>query len=378
MHLCSSFRLIGLAVVAAAGLLWPGAAAHGGSSGTTVSIALAPAFGGGNGASGVATHIDKGKRELFEVEVAGLSMGIYDLYVGGGKVGEIDVLPDIGETEGEIRFDTKRKKGALRLNFDPRGKTIEVRNSFNVLLSGVLPAGSGGGNGGGSNPQYSNYGDTIQSAAPGTGRRPTGTLKIRSSRKEAWMRFEFNRLALEPHTITANGVTIAGFSPFPGGMRSVQFSTSPSNNDFTLDFDPAGVTYQVLDADGDFVMEFIADPGTIGGGMEPVRLSTAPLIPTGIQLGAMGAATLESRGTRLDFTVEVQNVMPGSYDVRIDGVSQGTLTVTSGGGMNGGEVALSNYRSGIGILPLTRDPRGKLVEVVGASAVVLKVVYPST
>lgn len=372
MLLCSSLRLIGLTLVAAAGLLWSGAPALGGSSGATVSIALAPAFGGGNGASGVATHIDKGKREQFEVEVTGLSMGIYDLYVGGGKVGEIDVLPDIGQTEGEIRFDTKRKKGALRLNFDPRGKTIEVRNTFNVLLSGVLPAGSGGG----SDPQYSNYGDTIQSAAPGTGRRPTGTLKIRSSKNEAWMRFEFNRLVLEPHTITANGVTIAGFSPFPGGMRSVQFSTSPSNDDFTLDFDPAGVIYEVHDADGDFVMEFIADPGTIGGGMEPVRLSTAPLAPTGIQIGAKGAATLESRGSRLDFTIEVQNVTPGSYDVRIDGVSQGTLQIT-GTGMSG-EVALSNYRSGIGILPLTRDPRGRLVEIVGASSVVLKVVYPST
>lgn len=379
MHISHTIRLSALAFLlviacAASPALAKNSKKNKGSSADqTVEIALAPAFGGGTGASGKATFVDRSKRDEFTVRVEGLPMGSYDLFVGGSRIADFPVVPKALTTEGIIEFDSKGKNGKRRLNFDPRGKTIEVRNTLMVLVAGTLPAAP---------PEqvaFSNYADNVVGQVPGStvGRRPTGALKIRSTSQYAWMRFELQRFDRVSHTLTANGITIATFTPFSGGFARVQFTSDPSGNDLPLDFDPAGVIYRVLRGD-DLIMEFVSDSGSIGGGMEPVRLSTAPLAPTGAQAPAQGAATLTARGSKLDLKIEVRNLIPGPYTLRIAGSSEGVIHVSFSSDLTKGLLELSNYRSGVGILPLGVDPRGRTVEVFQGDAVVLKTVYPST
>jgi hypothetical protein len=335
-----------------------------------VSTALAPSFGGGTGGSGTATHEDRGKRETFTIEVEGIPMGFYDVFVGGARVADLTVSPTGTGSEGTVEFDTKRTAGKRRLNFDPRGKAIEIRNALVVVLAGTLPAGPVG------QPSFSDYADTIASSSPGTGRRPRGSLKIRSTSEFAWMRFELQHLARVSHTITANGVPIATVYPMAGGIGRVQLSSDPSGNDVLLDFDPAGVTYRVMKAD-ELVMEFISDPGTIGGGMEPVRLTTKPLAPTGVQPPAQGAATLTARGPKLDLKIEVGSLIPGPYSLRIAGSTEGSIHISLSSDPTRALLELSNYRSGPGVFPLGIDPRGRDIEIVGNGFVVLRTVFPN-
>jgi hypothetical protein len=337
---------------------------------TTVSTALAPTFGGGSGASGTAVHTDNGKRRTFTIEVTGLPMGFYDVFVGGGRITDLTVFPDGAENAGIIGFDTKRRAGTLRLNFDPRGKAIEIRDALTVVLAGVLPARPDG------EVAFSDYADTIASTSPGTGRRPRGSLKIRSSSQFAWMRFELQHLDRAAHTITANGVPIASVFPMAGGIGRVQLTSDPSGNDFLLDFDPAGVTYRVMKGT-ELVMEFISDPGTIGGGMEPVRLITDALDPTGVQPPAQGAATLTARGPKLDLKIEVGSLIPGPYSLRIAGSTEGSIHISVSSDPTRALLELSNYRSGPGVFPLGIDPRGREIEIVGNGVVVLRTVFPN-
>lgn len=376
MHISHTIRLTGLAFLVAIACAASPALAKSSkksNSGQTVEIALAPAFGGGTSASGKVTFIDRSNRDEFTVRVEGLPMGSYDLFVGGSRIADFTVVPKGLNTEGIIEFDSKGKYGKRRLNFDPRGKVIEVRNTLMVVVAGTLPAAPPG------QVAFSNYADNVVGQVPDStvGRRPTGALKIRSTKQYAWMRFELQRFDRVSHTLTANGITIATFTPFSGGFARVQFTSDPSGNDLPLDFDPAGVVYRVLRGD-DLIMEFVSDSGTIGGGMEPVRLSTAPLAPTGAQAPAQGAATLTARGSKLDLKIEIGNLIPGPYALRIAGSSEGVIHVSLSSDITRGLLELSNYRSGVGILPLGVDPRGRTVEVLQGDTVVLKTVYPNS
>ncbi len=343
---------------------------------TGVSTALAPTFGTDSGASGKATYARKGSNARFTVAVEGLPMGTYDLYVNSAKVGDFTVTPDGLKTRGAIAFDTKRRSKVHRLNFDPRGKAIEVYNGLVVVLAGVLP---------GAPPDrvyYSNYAATLVGVpmgdTPGTGRPARGSLKIRSNKNSAWVHFELQRLAQEPHTLTANDVAIASITPGPGGFARVEFSTDPGDGDRPLDFDPAGVTYRFIrDADGIVALEFVSDPGTIGGGLAPVRRIDSPLFGTGIQPMAMGHSSLTARGAKLDFTVQIEGVVPGPYVLRINGDSQGPIEVSMSAEVSVGFVELSNYRSGIGIGPLSLDPRGKKIDILAGGVIVLTTVFPN-
>ncbi len=63
----------------------------------------------------------------FEVEIENLPTGNYGLYVDGDIVGTIMVVNDDGGTKGELKFRFPEEAGKSTLDFDPRGKLIEVR-----------------------------------------------------------------------------------------------------------------------------------------------------------------------------------------------------------------------------------------------------------
>jgi len=94
----------------------------------------------------------------FEVEVEDIPTGSYALLVDGIERGQIQVHADDDETEGELEFRFPQEPGTMLLDFDPRGKLVEILEGSVSVFHGDFPmagigdddddddAGDGGGN----------------------------------------------------------------------------------------------------------------------------------------------------------------------------------------------------------------------------------------
>lgn len=82
---------------------------------------------------------DAGCGRDLRVEVEKLTVGSYDLKVGGLLRGTISVTGAGSNTLGEVEFDTEPTPGKLLLNFDPRGQSVEVLQGTNLFLSVTMP-----------------------------------------------------------------------------------------------------------------------------------------------------------------------------------------------------------------------------------------------
>jgi len=103
-------------------------------------ITLGPAREGIIG-SGHADYRERADRTEFSVEAEDLADGNYRIFVGGVDRGELVVNLGIGETEYRSPVET----GKELLNFDPRGKQVEVHDEQGaVLTSGDVVIGDDG------------------------------------------------------------------------------------------------------------------------------------------------------------------------------------------------------------------------------------------
>jgi hypothetical protein len=75
----------------------------------------------------------------FEVEIEDTAPGIYELWLGGDFLADIEVIDFGFETEGEVEFRFPQENDHLLLNFDPRGQLIEIIKDGDVLLNGMFP-----------------------------------------------------------------------------------------------------------------------------------------------------------------------------------------------------------------------------------------------
>jgi len=81
------------------------------------------------------------ERVMFAVEIEGIPAGGYALRVDGVEVGTIQAFArHNGEIFGRLGFRDPVVYGMPHLNFDPRGKTIEVLQGESVILEAELPA----------------------------------------------------------------------------------------------------------------------------------------------------------------------------------------------------------------------------------------------
>ena len=90
-------------------------------------------------AEGEAQLEQRPDRVEFEVEVEDLTVGTYDLIVSGIFRGSIEVMTVPGGTNGEIDFRIPSGSGKPLLDFDPRGKSIEVEQDGLVYLEAQFP-----------------------------------------------------------------------------------------------------------------------------------------------------------------------------------------------------------------------------------------------
>jgi hypothetical protein len=99
---------------------------------------------------------------------------------------------------------------------------------------------------------------------------------------------------------------------------------------------------------------------------------------TGVEPAADGKAELRiKKKNRTRFEVEVEDLTPANYDLMVDGVFRGVLDVRQ---LADGRVEAElefDTKSEPGKLPLSFDPRGKLITVERSGTVYLQVVFPS-
>lgn len=92
-------------------------------------------------ASGDARLRPEVDRADFSVEIEDVPVGDYDLRVGGEIVGVITVMmQQDGSIEGELEFRNPVEPGKTLLDFDPRGKQINVQDGATVILETLFPA----------------------------------------------------------------------------------------------------------------------------------------------------------------------------------------------------------------------------------------------
>lgn len=165
----------------------------------------------------------------------------------------------------------------------------------------------------------------------------------------------------------------------PVGTMQIQFDDCNSGN----------VTYETINVivgTGGFPISRLSNqPGApcSGGIGDDVPPGTLPeefdidLISTGVMAGASGDADFELRSDRIDFSVEIEDVPPGSYRLEVGGIDRGEINVASTPSGNEGEIEFRSPASPGKIL-LDFDPRGQTIDVLGGGDIILTSVAPDS
>ncbi len=96
-----------------------------------------------------------------------------------------------------------------------------------------------------------------------------------------------------------------------------------------------------------------------------------PLLSTGIDTDASGKTKYEQRADRIDYSVEIEDLAVGVYELFVEDVLQGEITVnTLADGSTEGEI---EFRDPVepGKLPLVFDPQNKVIDIVQNDVVYL-------
>jgi len=171
------------------------------------------------------------------------------------------------------------------------------------------------------------------------------------------------------------------------GIGETEFRSPVEDGKILLTFDPRGELVEVFDdqgvvlTSGDVVFDDDDDNDGGDGGDDDIDFGTTEieveLNNTGVFSEASGDAKLEPRADRTDFSVEIEDVPAGSYDLRIGGDIVGTIqAVLMQDGTIEGELEFRNPVEPGKIL-LDFDPRGQQIDVLDGTTVVLETLFPS-
>jgi len=202
-----------------------------------------------------------------------------------------------------------------------------------------------------------------------------GRAEFRDRSGEQKFKVQVQRLDAGTYDLLVGGVMRAQIVTDSKGRDEVEFKTNPEPGEdkLPLTFDPRGQLVEIKQGNTTFLsVAFPSAPPGGGGGTGTSIVIKTSLVNTGALPGAKGTAEYRSDGSRNRFKVEIEKVPFGDYGLRVDSNVVGTINVAT----NSGEVEFdTNVEPGH--LPLTFDPRGKLVEVLQGSTVVLQIVFPN-
>jgi hypothetical protein len=184
----------------------------------------------------------------FKVEVEGLSTGTYVLSVDGVMRAPITVTDTTSGTHGEVEFRSPSEVGRLPLNFDPRGKTLQILRNGTLIGGGN---GSSTGSGVNGAPPFGNLTRTVELTANNS--LASGDAKLKQQANQVSFSVEIEDVALGNYELfigaTRRGQIIATMQN--GQVKGeLEFQSPVEPGKQLLNFDPRGQRIEVRNASG--------------------------------------------------------------------------------------------------------------------------------
>jgi hypothetical protein len=287
-----------------------------------------------------AQHLDASHQ--YAVEIAGIVEGS----VTSDRSGRARIL-----------FMTPTPKKVAALDFDPRGATLRLLDGTSPVLEGVI---SGTGEDRGSvviETAELEPGDDAPSKAHGSARFITNASGQRS------FQLDLSGLDDSPLHLLVDGVERGEIHRRGKTGRAVFQTGTPGATATLLDFDPRRSS-----------VDIVSDGGTVFSGRMEAQVPRVNLAKPSVSRVALPATSAAGSGSasarlRIDerarkhFSVEVEGVPAGSYDLFVDGTLAGSITVAA----TKGEIEFTTDDDPTE-LALTFDPTGKVLSIrVGAT-----------
>jgi hypothetical protein len=319
-----------------------------------------------------ARYRSKKGRRTFKVEIQRVPAGAYGLFVDG----VLRAVITVGATgKGEVEFDSEIEPGKLPLDFDPRGLPVDVSQGADVFFSASLAAPG----------QGVTQCTFSESEAPlaSTGADPDASGKARFRVRDDCdqdFRVEIEDVPVGDYDLVVGGVDRGTITVVDTGLKiegELEFDTDPDDpGEVLLTFDPRGQTLEVVQGATVYFSNVFDGTPTGGSSACTPTETELPLLNAGPDPDAKGKARFRVRDDcDLDFRVEIEDLPLGDYDLRVGGVSRGTITVVDTGLEIEGELEFDTDPNEPGEVLLTFDPRGALVEVSQGGTVFLSRVF---
>lgn len=332
------------------------------------------------GASGEIDFRLKDDRMDLKIEIEDVPLGAYDVVIDGILRGSLTVVTTMDGPEGELEFRNRASDSKIFLDFDPAGLVVQIQQADVTLLAGVVPDLDI------NDPASANHEDKFPKQKLKIDMTPTvaagpdakGKIKYKSNQKGADLDLKAKDFPEGTYDLVVNDVVITSFFYKGRGQGQLRFSTRPRGQSLPLNFDPAGATFRIVQGDTDFFTATLTAavplPAVAGPGELEVELA-----PTGVQPLASGEAEYEEEPDKKEFSVEIEDVTPGTYDLFVDGINVGMIIATSTSEGVKGEIEFRNpLGDDLGKTLLNFDPRGKTVQVLQGGVVILGADFPTS
>ncbi len=294
----------------------------------------------------------KSSSSVFGVIVSKLDANkTYAVQIGGVVEGEF-----VTDKKGSGKLSFKTKSNSNPLDFDPRGKTLQIHDGVATVLQAVI-SGTG-------EPSGIVVNERVLLAPTNSSDAIKGKAEYRARKDgEREFKVQVERISGTGFELFINGVK-RGDLRMSGREAKIEFSTEPKKNELLLDFDPRGQVIDVMQAGA------IRVTGTLLAKAQNVNVATPSIqnfsIPsTGADDNGTAKAKLRIReNARKDFSVEIEDVPVGAYELLVAGNVVGTINVVNTTSGTEGEI---EFNAGDdhpdGELPLTFDPAGASIVI---------------
>ncbi len=208
-----------------------------------------------------------------------------------------------------------------------------------------------------------------------TGVYPSGNARFEfeQNRENTEFEVEVEDIPLGSYDLSVDGIIrgqILVLNTSSGTEGEIEFESPVDEGKLLLDFDPRN---KVIEVQEQGVVLFSSEFTPVTGGpTDPVTNGAPPFandietevqfINTGVIASARGEVELEQEPNEVEFEVEIEDLPLGNYDLFVDGVNKGVITVVNDEGGSEGEIEF-RFPEEIGKPLLDFDPRGKLIEV---------------
>jgi hypothetical protein len=326
---------------------------------------------------------ERADRTEFKAEAEDLPIGAYVLRVDGSERGTINVVAVTGGTQGEIEFRSPVEPGKVLLDFDPRGKAVEISQGGTVFFrstfgsTSTAPPATGGGNA----PPFGNalYTMTVEPSG-NDGPELSAELEQRSDRVE--FKVEAEDTPVGNYEVRVGGTPRGTLQvvAVPGGTNGeLEFRNPVEAGKVLLDFDPRGQLIEIVSGGAVTLSGMFPNTpngGSVGGGGTPgTGVANANfsvnMTRTAADADASGAVEYSALSGEVEFEVEIEDLPDASYRLVVAGTERGTIVSSDGRG----KIRFRNPPRA-DRLPLDFNPRGAHIEVFGGSTLYLSADLP--